>query len=212
MGLCHATQVLQVPFTIHIFWCSLLYRHAMFPVGFRREVSRLTWRYAPAVYLPNLRLVSQLSVRTAHLVAAVLTPFSRCMALQICWHLIRRRYPAQRTQRRHALADRLPLTFIGLYTLLVSYSCHGFSSMNVMDLSLVLVCSGGVVILSGFLLVSFDLPLQCPLRAVIRGHPTLGGLITMMGNSDIFRHGVQELVLIAGVDAEFEPIHLRPIG
>ena len=65
-GLCHATQVLQVQLTVHVFWCSLLYRHAMFPVGFRREVSRLTWRCAPSVYLPNLRLVSQLSVRTAH--------------------------------------------------------------------------------------------------------------------------------------------------
>jgi hypothetical protein len=55
-------------------------------------------------------------------------------------------------------------------------------------LSLVLVCSVVFVILSGFSLLICDLPLECPLRAVIRGHPTLGGFIAMMGNSDIFRY------------------------
>jgi hypothetical protein len=78
--------------------------------------------------------------------------------------------------------------------------------------SLVLVCSVVFVILGCFSLLSFDPLLECLLRAVIRGHSTLGGCIAMTGNNDIFRHGCQKLVLITGVDAEFEPIDLRPIG
>jgi hypothetical protein len=78
-------------------------------------------------------------------------------------------------------------------------------------LSLFLVCSVVFVMLSGLSLLICDLPIECALRAVIRGHPTPGGAIAMMGSSDIFRHCVQELVPIVGVDAEFEPIHLRQI-
>jgi hypothetical protein len=48
-GLRHVTQVLRVLLTIHVFWCSPLYRHAKFPFGFRLGVSRLTWRFAPSV-------------------------------------------------------------------------------------------------------------------------------------------------------------------
>jgi hypothetical protein len=84
--------------------------------------------------------------------------------------------------------------------------------VNTRITGLALICRVVFVILSSFLLVSFDLPIQCPLRAVIRGHPTPGGLIALMGSHDIFRHCGQELVPIAGVDAEFEPIHLSPIG
>src|SRR6266545_5256064 len=78
-------------------------------------------------------------------------------------------------------------------------------TFNLSLLSLVLICSV-LVLLSGLSLLSFGLPIEGPLRAVIRGHPTPGGCITLMGNHDIFRHGGQELVPIAGVDAEFEPI------
>jgi hypothetical protein len=84
--------------------------------------------------------------------------------------------------------------------------------LHLSHLSLALIYDVVFVVLSGASLLLCDLPIASPLRAVIRGHPTPGGCITMTGHNDIFRHGGHKLVLITGVDAEFEPIHLRPIG
>ena len=35
-GLRHITQVLRVQLTVHAFWCSPRYRHALVPFGFHR--------------------------------------------------------------------------------------------------------------------------------------------------------------------------------